>query len=133
MFTQFGDIMKELVNQRNFTEEFKRFVVSEVESGKRNIRELNFDFGIQGHSTILKWCRKYGGHQYPMIKRTPNDLPPSLKNDEASLLRNQVKLLQRELDESRLKQATLETLIDIAEKHYFIQIKKNSGGKRLNK
>ena len=116
-------------NRGEYSDEFKRFVVSEIESGKRNPKDLNQAYGIQGHSTILKWCRKYGGNHYPMAKRTSNDSAIKGKDDETALLRNQVKLLQKDLDESRLKQATLETLIDIAEKHYSIRIKKNSGAK----
>jgi hypothetical protein len=46
---------------------------------------------------------------------------------------NQIKVLERELKEARFKQAALETLIDIAERHYSIVIKKNSGGKPSSK
>ncbi len=107
-----------------FTEAFKRSAVLEFEAGKKDIRELSHIYGIKGHSTILKWCRRYGGNRYPIMRKSP------IKKDEQTLLLlNQVKLLERELKEARLKQATLETLIDIAERHYSIDIKKNTGGK----
>ncbi len=43
-----------------YTEAFKRHVVGEVESGRISQSEANRRNGILGHSTILKWCRKYG-------------------------------------------------------------------------
>ena len=43
-----------------FTEAFKRHVVGEVESGRISESEANRRYGILGHSTILKWCSKYG-------------------------------------------------------------------------
>ena len=112
----------------NFTEVFRRFFVLEVESGKKTLHDLNVGYGIQGHSTILKWCRKYGDNQYPMKVHMTKEGSPSLKENEALLLRNQVKVLERELRESQLKQATLETLFDIAERHYSIRIKKTLVG-----
>ena len=115
-----------------FTEEFRRWAVSEVESGTQSSVALSREYGIRGHSTLLKWCRRYGGNEYPIMKKTTKDVARSVKDDRALLLQNQVKMLERELKEARLKQATLETLIDIAERHYSISIKKNIGGKQSN-
>ncbi len=116
-----------------FTEEFKRRVVSKVETGRCTIKELNATHRIQGHSTILKWCRLYGGKKYPMMRRTITELRGIRGDDEKVLLRNQIKVLEQELKEARWKQATLETLIDIAERHHSIVIKKNTGQERLTK
>lgn len=114
-----------------FSAEFKKSVVLEFESGKRDIHELNNLYQIRGHSTILKWCRLYGSVKYPTMRK----IKPSStgKTEENILLTKQIYVLERELKEARLKQATLETLIDIAEEHYSIVIKKNFGGKQLFK
>lgn len=120
-------------NRGKFEEEFKRKIVEEIEAGKRRGSDICLEYGIKGHSTLLKWCRKYGGNQDPMINKERKISSLSLKDDKVLLLQNQVKVLERELKEARLKQATLETLIDIAENHYSISIKKNSGGKQLIK
>ena len=53
--------MKEGMGVR-FTEAFKRHMVREVESGRISQSEASRRYGILGHSTILKWCRKYGRH-----------------------------------------------------------------------
>ena len=114
----------------HFTEEFKRWAVTELETGRSASTELSKRYGIGGHSTILKWCRRYGGNQYPFMKKAKPTGVQIGKNDQVLLLQNQVKVLERDLREARLKQATVETLIDIAERHHSICIKKNTGGKQ---
>ncbi len=121
--------MEERDSRGYFTEEFRRSIVAEIESGVLSCAEVSKRYSIRGHSTILKWCRQYGGNQYPIMSR-PQKTGVVLKTDQVLLLQNQVKVLERELREARLKQATLETLIDIAERHHSINIKKNSGGKQ---
>jgi transposase-like protein len=112
-----------------FTEEAKRAIVMAFESGKSDIKSLCAAHGITGHSTIIRWCRRYGERSYPIMERSPIEKLPIPKNEETTLLLSQIRVLERELKEARFKQATLETLIDIAERHYSIDIKKNSGGK----
>lgn len=113
-----------------FSEEFKRKIVAEIELGKRIGKDVSFEYGIKGHSTIMKWCRRYGGNQYSIMSRPRKEGMPNLKDDQVLLLQNQVKVLERELREARFKQATLETVIDIAERRYSINIKKKCGGKQ---
>ncbi len=50
----------EIRTNEKYSESFKIHVVSEVESGKLSKCAANRKYGILGHSTILKWCRKYG-------------------------------------------------------------------------
>ena len=119
---------------RHFSEEFKRWSVMALESGEITKDGLKAQYGITGHTTILKWCRLYGKKEYP-LRSLEKGLDTQISREERTLqgLRNQVTILERELKDSRLRQATLETLVDVAEKHYSIRIKKNCGGKRLSK
>ena len=59
--------MKETVNsgyvkrtQKDYSLSFKLQVVSEVESEELSIKGALCKYGIQSHSTILGWIRKYG-------------------------------------------------------------------------
>jgi transposase-like protein len=113
-----------------FNEDFKQKIVTEIENGKRSSKDISLAYGIKGHSTILKWCRQYGGNQYTIMSGPRKSGLPKLKDDQVLLLQNQVKVLERELREARFKQATLETVIDIAESRYSINIKKKCGGKQ---
>ena len=126
--------MEQRDSRGHFTEEFRRWSVSVLEAGTKSSADVMNEYGIRGHSTLLKWCRRYGGNQYPIMStRTRNGVTVPKEEQKLLLLRNQVKVLERELKEARLKQATLETLIDIAEHHYSISIKKNTGDKQSSK
>ena len=85
-----------------FTEEFRKWAVSAIEAGELSSIELHSRYGIRGHSTLLKWCRQYGGNQYP-IMRTVQKSDSGITKEERQilLLRNQVKALESELKESR--------------------------------
>ncbi len=113
-----------------FPEEFRRWAVTKVESGELSVEEINRDYGIQGHSTVVKWCRRYGTKQYPVGPQRASAERASPEERKIHVLRSQVKVLERELKEARLKQATLESLVEVAEQRYGIVVKKNYGGRR---
>ena len=112
-----------------FTEAFKLHVVGEVESGRISQSEACRKYGILGHSTILKWCRKYGklpSHRNAKagIKRMDE------KEIELLSLQNEIKALKQELEDARFKNVVLETLVDVAERELQIPIRKKHGAKR---
>ena len=115
-----------------FTEAFKRHVVGEVESGRISQSEASRRYGILGHSTILKWCRKYG--KLPSHRNTKVGLK---RMDEKEIkllhLKNENKALRQELDDARFKNVVLETLVDVAERELQIPIRKKYGAKRSGK
>ncbi len=115
-----------------FTEAFKRHVVVEVESGRISQSEASRRYGILGHSTILKWCRKYGklpSHRNTRLRSTSMDE----KEIELLRLQNEIKALRQELEDVRFKNVMLETLVDVAERELQIPIRKKYGAKRSEK
>lgn len=46
--------------QKDYSVSFKLQVVSEIENGELSIRGSLRKYGIQSHSTVLNWCRKFG-------------------------------------------------------------------------
>jgi len=113
----------------NFTEAFKLHVVEEVESGRITQSDAGRKYGILGHSTILKWCRKYGRHT---SQRSPKNTGMRMdkKENELLLLQNEIKALKQELEDARLKNVVLDTLVDVAERELAIPIRKKYGAKR---
>jgi transposase-like protein len=105
-----------------FTEEFKRQVVADVLSQRMTTKEAKCRYGIKGHSTILKWIRKYGDTNLQSME--------SQKDKPVFDLTTQ-KLLEteRRLKEAELRILLLDTLIDIAEDELKIDIRKKSGAK----
>jgi transposase len=128
MFTHSGQ--ENMQKLRTITPKFRKRIVEKIESGQLTAHEAQKRYHILGHSTILKWCRRYGQHRYPVSFTRPPSMP-STEQKKNRLLQHKVRLLEQELKEARLKQATLETLIEIAEEQHSIVIKKNSGGKPL--
>ena len=115
-----------------FTEAFKLQVVEEVESGRISQSEASRKYDILGHSTILKWCRKYG-KQTPHISRKERTGIMPQKEHELLLLNNEIKALKQELEDARFKNVVLETLVDVAEREFRIPIRKKYGAKRSGK
>ena len=115
-----------------FTEAFKLHVVEEVESGRISQSEASRKYDILGHSTILKWCRKYG-KQTPHISRKERTGIMPQKEHELLLLNNEIKALKQELEDARFKNVVLETLVDVAEREFRIPIRKKYGAKRSGK
>jgi len=112
-----------------FTEAFKLHVVGEVESGRISQSEVSRRYGILGHSTILKWIRKYGRL---LSHRNMRAGLKSMDEKEIELLRlqNENKALRQELEDARFKNVVLETLVDVAERELSIPIRKKYGAKR---
>jgi len=112
-----------------YTEAMKRYVVREVEAGKISQAEASQRYGILGHSTILKWCRRYRDQA---SNRSPGLRVKGMNEKEVELLhlRNENKALKRELEDARFKNIVLETLVDVAERELKVPIRKKYGAKR---
>jgi len=109
-----------------YPEAMKRRVVSQVELGEISQTEANRRYGILGHSTVLKWCRKYGKQQSGRGAGTGM----GEKDIELLCLQNENKALRQELDDARFKNVVLETLVDVAERELKIPIRKKFGAKQ---
>jgi transposase len=111
-----------------FSESFKMYIVDEIESGRLKRAEANRKYGILGHSTVLKWLRKYGSVKHG--NRSRKSMVMSNGEHEKLRLENEIKALKRELDDARLKNVVLETFVEIAEKELGIPIRKKYGAKQ---
>lgn len=115
--------------REGFTESFKIFVVEEVELGRINKSEASRKYGILGHSTISKWCKKYSKRSR-MSRKKGKMVVMAQRDQEQLRLNNEIKALKEELEDARLKNVVLETLVDIAEKEFEIPIRKKYGAKQ---
>jgi transposase-like protein len=46
-------------SQKDYSLSFKLQLVGEIERGELNFSQANKKYGIQGHTTVSKWFRKY--------------------------------------------------------------------------
>jgi transposase-like protein len=112
-----------------YTEALKRYVVSEVESGKMSQVEANERYGILGHSTILKWQRRYGKRAGgPTRMKGTNAMTE--QEIELIRLRKENEALKRDLADERFKNIVWETMVEVAERELKIPIRKKYGAKR---
>lgn len=94
-------------------------MVSQVEKGEMTYKQAQKAYGIQGRSTVLVWLRRHGKLDWsnpiqhfmssPRSKETPAQ---------------QIKRLERELSDERLKNEILNRMIDISDKEHGTSIRK---------
>lgn len=117
-------------NHGGFTESFKRQVVAEVESGFINKTEASKRYGILGHSTITKWCRRYGRMSQNSRKEPVQVRTLDAKDRELIRLKNELKAVKKELKHAEMKALTMETMVEVAEEEFGISIRKKYGAKQ---
>lgn len=109
-----------------YSESFKLHVVSEIECGQVTIGGARRRYGITGGDTIQKWLRHYGkNHLLGKVVRVEK---PEEK-DRIKELEAKVRELESVLAQSQVKLFAYESLVDVAEKHYGADFKKNFGAK----
>lgn len=116
--------------QKDYSLSFKLQVVQEVESCELSIKESLRKYGIQSHSTVLGWIRKYGtfDREYEVQKamiKTPEQRIFELEQ-RVKLLEQQKASLEKAIDIAQEKAIFFNMMVDIAEKEFKIPIRKKS-------
>lgn len=114
--------------QKDYSMSFKLQVVAEVESEELSIRGALLKYGIQSHSTVLGWIRKYGtfDREYQIqrvMAKTPEQKILELEQ-KIKLLERQNASLEKQVDASDQKAIIFDMMIEIAEKEFKIPIRK---------
>ena len=110
-----------------FSDSLKREVVYQVQTGQLSQSEANRKYGINGHSTILKWIRKFEGSD-PHIQ----SLMDYSNNDKKDLIKR-IKELERQLEDEQIRSFGYSKMIDIAEEQLKISIRKKPNTKQSKK
>ena len=95
--------------QRDYNLGFKLAVVEQIEKGEMTYKQAQKAYGIQGRSTVLVWLRKHGKLDWSI----PTELPMSQSKETPA---QQIKRLEKELEDERLRILVLEGMVDI--KHH---------------
>lgn len=111
-----------LRNSRQFSEEFKRTVVQDYEKGQFSVLELSQLYQL--HTTIIyRWIQKYSSYNKRKIKVV--EMADSSKQ-KLKDLHKRIEELERIVGQKQLNIDFLEKMIELANAHYSIDIKKNS-------
>jgi transposase-like protein len=114
--------IKLISKQRRFSEEFKKSIVSDFESGKFSVPQLERLHNI-GNSSIYEWIYKYSrsnerGQRIVEMKDS--------STNKLKALEQRIKELERTIGQKQIQIDYLEKMIDIAKGELNIDIKKNS-------
>ena len=106
---------------------FRRWLVCEVESGRMSWQEARARFGLPYHFEQLykRWQLKYSDQ---IILTLPLMSAEDRTNNQE--LEKRIRELEKQLELAQMKVVALNTVIDIAEKNYELEIRKKSGPKQ---
>ena len=116
--------------QKDYSMSFKLQVVQNIEQGRLSTHEACRRYGIQSRSTIVGWLRKFGNFDWE--NQTPSNMPKSPEQKimeleaKVKLLEKQKTFLEQQAFIADKKAIIFDMMIDIAEKEYQIDIRKNS-------
>ena len=110
--------------QRDYSLAFKLQVVSKIEKGELNRNQAKYRYGIQGRNTILRWLRKYSTLDWKTSSQ-------STMNKKEKTPGQRIKELEAALAQEKLKVELYSTAIDISDKQFGTQIRKNFLAKQL--
>ncbi|MDW3208647.1 MAG: helix-turn-helix domain-containing protein [Reichenbachiella sp.] len=116
--------------QKDYSYAFKLSVVSEVESGELGIKAAARKYGIQSHSTVTNWLRKFGNFDW--VNKSTLRMPKSKDQklyeleQKVRLLEKQKKELEQQVENADKKAIFFDMMIDIAEEEFKLPIRKKS-------
>ena len=122
--------------QKDYPMPFKMAVVREVEETGIGVCAIARKYGIQSETTVTRWLRKFGNFDHQNKVSTPME-----KNKDQRLLELEQKIkvleqqnnrLRHELEMRDHKVAFFDMMIDMAEKEFRIDIRKNSCAEQSN-
>lgn len=115
--------------QRDYTLAFKLSVVDQVEKGQMSYKQAQSYYGIQGRSTVLVWCRKHGHQDWKSREDAQSYRRFSMSSTIALTPEQQIKKLEAELKDQRMRADFFEAVVNVLEKDYGLPIPKKPLGK----
>lgn len=120
--------------QRDYSMPFKMAVVQEIERTGIGVCAVARKYGIQSETTVTNWLRKYGN--FDVVNKTNKPVKKSKEQklleleERVKALERQNNRLQRELEMKDHKVAFFDMMLDMAEKEFKIDIRKNSSAEQ---
>jgi len=112
----------------SFSPRQKRIIVKAIQEAKLSVKEANLRYKISGKDTVKRWLREAKAADNSELVSSKL-LPMKVKSQLPPVANNQ----DKELLEAKWKIQALETLIDIAEGQFKINIRKKPGAKQSSK
>lgn len=116
--------------QKDYSMSFKLQVVQAIEQGQLTATQATKKYGIQCRKTVIEWLRKFGNFDWEnqSLLNMPKTAEQKIMELEAQvrLLEKQKAYLEQQAYVADKKAILFDMMIDLAEKEYHIDIRKNS-------
>lgn len=114
--------------RRHFSKNFKKEKVKEIEQGRSRVIDICRQYEVS-NVAVYKWINKFGSD-----KDKPERIIVESKSDTKKLLelKKKVAELERTIGQKQILIDFNEKMIDLAEEHYQVDIKKKFSGKQSN-
>lgn len=107
---------------------FRRWLIREVDSGRITLAQVTERFNLNpasAYALIPQWRKKYGSE---IALTLP--IMTEKERQKVKALQKRARELEKNLEDAQMKNAALETMIDVAEEHLKITIRKKYGPKQ---
>lgn len=116
---------------KRYSEAFKLHVIEDMEKNALSNAEIVKKYGLNSAGLLHLWLKRYG--KYHLIQRIVRIEMPEEKSpyDIIKELKKEKQELESALAQSHIKNLALESMIEVAEEEFQIEIKKKLGTKEL--
>lgn len=118
---------EEKINLNEYEVSFRRWLISEIDSGNVSFQEARdkFQLGRQYRRILKNWQLKYSDEIHLSLQSMS-----AKERTDVKALEKRIKELEKQLELAQIKNVALNTMIDIAENDYKLEIRKKSGPKQ---
>ena len=116
------------INYNDYEISFRRWLISQIDAGKMSFTDARdrFNLNSQEYTKILRnWQTRYSDELHLSLQAMS-----SKERADNKALEKRIKELEKQLELAQMKNVALNTMIDIAEKDYKLEIRKKSGPKQ---
>jgi len=115
-----------LRSKRIFSEELRKSIVKDYESGKMTVRELSRLYAVTDKS-IYRWIARYSSFEKQQVRVVEMKDSSGNKFKE---LEQRIQELERLVGQKQIQLEYYQKMVDIAQEEFGIDLKKNSGTPR---
>lgn len=120
--------MKKIATAKRYSEAFKRQMVRDLERGVITPSEIRRRYAVKGAMTITGWVKRYGKtERVTVASRIPRK---RIESRKVLILERQKRELEQALVRLTVENVALESLIEEAQCHTGIDLKKTFGSGR---
>lgn len=120
--------IREKIN-RTYSDEIKKKIALAIDTNKVSVREVQKEYGVAS-TTVYRWLYKYSSFRQKGTKIVVDEKSVSNRIIE---LNKKIKELEQIIGQKQILIDVQSKMIDLAEKEYNIDIKKNSSSRQSSK